>query len=244
MKTPDPRCILLISACISTLAVFIDTVWLLACIFIFTALLGIVLGVNLLSLLHKTRKLLSVIFFIAIMESVFNPNGIVIIHLGRISLLTEGGLLKGTAAFLRMGLVLVSAVFFTLFTNRVMIQGLIQLRIPYEFAFMASVALRFLPVFTEEFQDNITAIQLRGVNFNKIDFKEKIRMYRCVLLPVIYGAIDRAQKLSIAMELRAFRAYSNRTSRFVLKFSFSDYLFMFIMILITAGIFLFDYLFL
>jgi two-component system chemotaxis sensor kinase CheA len=77
--------------------------------------------------------------------------------------------------------------------------------------------LRFLPVFSEEFRDTMIAIQLRGVDLKRIPIRDKIRIYAKIIMPVAYGAADRAQKLSYAMELRAFRAMPERTSRITLK---------------------------
>jgi len=139
--------------------------------------------------------------------------------------------------------VIASASVFTLTTSRCMIQGMVQLKLPYEFAFMASVALRFLPVFTEEFRDAVTAIQLRGVDLKKIRLREKLGIYAAILTPTIYGAVDKAQKLSYAMELRAFRAYPKRTSRFVLHMGAADYVYMIVIPLISAGILTFYYIY-
>jgi energy-coupling factor transport system permease protein len=41
-------------------------------------------------------------------------------------------------------------------------------RIPYEIAFMVSVAIRFLPLLTDEIKNVVTAVQLRGIELDKI----------------------------------------------------------------------------
>lgn len=243
MKKPDPRIMLLISACFSTMGVLIGTVWLLAIVFGCAVLYSLALGAELFMIVKKLKRLLSVIFVIALLESVFNGSGDSIIKIGEMDVLTTGGLLKGTNTLLRMGTVIVSASIFTLTTSRRMIQGLIQLKIPYEFAFMTFIALRFLPVFTEEFTDTITAIQLRGINLKKIPLKQKLKIYIYILTPVVYGAVDKAQKLSYAMELRAFRLYNKRTSRFTLKLKTGDYTYIVIMPIITICIMAYYYLY-
>ncbi len=240
-RIPDPRTMLLMAACLSTLGVLIEETWLLFCVFVFTLLLSAILRVRLMFITKRLRGLISIIIFVALMESAFRAEGRPILALGTLTVLTEGGLLHGADTLLRMGTVIASASIFTLTTSRQMIQGLIQLKIPYVFAFMASVALRFLPVFTEEFRDTLTAIQLRGVNLKKIPFKDKLKIYGCILAPVAYGAVDKAQKLSYAMELRAFRAYPKRTSRFLLKYGAADYVLLIIFPLITAALLAYYY---
>lgn len=62
-------------------------------------------------------------------------------------------------------------------------------------------------------------------------------MITTLLMPVIISAIDKAQKLSYAMELRAFRAYDRRTSRIVLKLEGSDYITMILIVILTGATF-------
>lgn len=243
MKTPDPRVMLFIAACFSTMGVLIQRTLLLLGVLLCCVLFGLMLGADLLILVKRLKGLLGIIVFIALMQSIFLRCGESIVSIGSLKLLTTGGLLMAANTLLRMGTVIASAAIFTLTNSRMMIQGLIQLKVPYEIAFMASVALRFLPVFSEEFRDTITAVQLRGVNVKRIPLREKLKIYGSIIMPVTYGAVDRAQKLSYAMELRAFRAMPKRTSRITLKLSGADYAYMGVFLILTAGVLLFYYLF-
>ena len=226
------------------MGVLIESTWLLACVFAAAVLLNVLLGAKIMRLFKRLRGFLLIIVFVALMQSIFNGGGQTLLSIGKVNILTTEGLLKGANTLLRISTVIASAAIFTLTTSRKMIQGLIQLKIPYEFAFMASVALRFLPVFSQEFKDTIVAIQLRGVNIRKIPLGQKIKMYTSILMPVTYGAVDRAQKLACTMELRAFRAYNKRTSRFVLKLNAADYVYMALLAAITACTLTYYYLFL
>ena len=244
MKTPDPRTMLLCAACFSTMGVLIEQTWLLACVFLAAVLFGIALRAGMMMLLQRFKAFIWVVLFVALMQSIFTAQGQIIVTIGDVAILTTGGLLLAANTLLRIGTVVASASIFTLTTSRRMIQGLVQLKVPYELAFMASVALRFLPVFSEEFRDTVTAIQLRGVDLKKTPLGEKIRLYTSILMPVIYGAVDRAQKLSYSMELRAFRAYPRRTSRVTLCFSRMDYVYLAVIPILTAGILIYYYKFL
>ena len=55
MKPPDPRTMLLIAACLSTMGVLIETTWNLACVFGFTLLLSIALRAKLWFLVKRIR---------------------------------------------------------------------------------------------------------------------------------------------------------------------------------------------
>ena len=234
---------LLIAACFSTMGVLIESTWLLSAVFLFVVLFSTLLGADMGGLLRRLKRLISVIVFVALLQSIFNHQGAALLRIGSVTILTTGGLLLGANTLLRIGTVIASAAIFTLTTSRTMIQGLIQLRIPYELAFMASVALRFLPVFSEEFKDTVTAIQLRGVDLKKIPLKDKIKIYGYIFMPVTYGAVDKAQKLSYAMELRAFRAYTTRTSRFTLVLSGIDYFLITAVPILTAAILTYYYMY-
>jgi energy-coupling factor transport system permease protein len=242
MKTPDPRVMLLIAACFSTMGVIVQHTLLLLGIFLCCVLFGMMLGANVRMLAKKLKGLLGIITFVALMQSIFKRYGNSLVSIGDFELLTTGGLLMAANTLLRMGTVIASAAVFTLTTSRMMIQGLIQLKVPYEIAFMSSVALRFLPVFSEEFRDTLTAIQLRGVDIKRIPLGQKLKTYGSIIMPVTYGAVDRAQKLSYAMELRAFRAMPKRTSRITLKLSAADYVYMGAFLILTAGVLLYYYL--
>ena len=244
MKRPDPRIMLLIAACFSTMGVLIETTWLLAAVFAFVVLFSAALGAQMMMLVRRLRGLLAFIIVIALLQSVFNPTGETLVRIGSVNIVTTGGLLMAASTLLRIGTVIASASIFTLTTSRHMIQGLVQLKVPYELAFMASVALRFLPVFTEQFRDAVTAIQLRGVDLKKTRLREKIGLYAVIITPTIYGAVDKAQKLSYAMELRAFRAYPKRTSRFLLHMGAADYAYMVAIPLASAGILMLYYIYL
>ncbi len=239
MKELDPRTMLFIAACFSTLGVLIEKTWLLAIVFLFIVVFVKCLGADLMILVKRLKGLIYIILFVALMESVFNGEGVALIAFNGVKVITVGGLLKCTNTLLRVGCVVASAAIFTLTTTRKMMQGLIQLNVPYEIAFMTMIALRFLPVFSNEFKDTFLAIQLRGVNINKIKLKEKIDMCLYMIMPVTFSAIDKAQKLSYAMELRAFRAYPNRTSLMRLTMKTHDYLYIIMISLVSASTFIY-----
>ena len=235
-KTLDPRTKLVMVLCLSSLAVFIQNIYVLVGVLLVSFLISVILKANLFPAFKQVRKLLLLIVIVALAQSLFAPAGKTIVTLGTFSLLTTGGLIKGAEFILRMAVIVVSATIVATSNYRETVQGLVQWKIPYEIAFMVSVAIRFLPMLTEEIRDVMLAIQLRGVELEKIPFNKKLKIYSYILTPIVVGTVMKAEKLAAAMETRAFRAYPQRTSYMTLKMAAVDYLLISFSILAAVSI--------
>lgn len=99
-----------------------------------------------------------------------------------------------------------------------------QSRIPYEFCFAFTTAVRFVPVLAVEAQTIMDAQKSRGLELEKGNFLKRIRNYVPILIPLIVGAIRRSLELAEAMESRAFGAKKHRTSLYVLRLKRADYI--------------------
>jgi len=97
-----------------------------------------------------------------------------------------------------------------------------QSRVPYEFAFAFTTAVRFVPVLAEEAQTIMDAQKARGLELEKGGFLKRIRNYVPVLIPLIVSAIRRSLELAEAMESRAWGATKKRTNLYALKFLRGD----------------------
>jgi energy-coupling factor transport system permease protein len=107
-----------------------------------------------------------------------------------------------------------------------------QTRVPYEFAFAFTTAVRFVPVLAEEAQTIMDAQKARGLELEKGGFLKRIRNYVPVLIPLIVSAIRRSLELAEAMESRAWGATKKRTNLYALKFHRGD----FALLAITVGV--------
>ena len=107
-----------------------------------------------------------------------------------------------------------------------------QTRVPYEFAFAFTTAVRFVPVLAEEAQTIMDAQKARGLELEKGGFLKRIRNYVPVLIPLIVSAIRRSLELAEAMESRAWGATKKRTNLYALKLHRGD----FVLLAITIGI--------
>lgn len=107
-----------------------------------------------------------------------------------------------------------------------------QTRVPYEFVFAFTTAVRFVPVLAEEAQTIMDAQKARGLELERGNFLKRIRNYIPILIPLIIGAIRRSLELAEAMESRAWGATKKRTNLYVLKMHRGDL----VLIVITLGI--------
>ena len=96
-------------------------------------------------------------------------------------------------------------------------------RVPYEFAFAFTTAVRFVPVLAEEAQTIMDAQKARGLELEKGGLLKRIRNYVPVLIPLIVSAIRRSLELAEAMESRAWGATKKRTNLYALKLHRGDY---------------------
>ncbi len=107
-----------------------------------------------------------------------------------------------------------------------------QTRVPYEFSFAFTTAVRFVPVLAEEAQTIMDAQKARGLELEKGSFMKRIRNYVPVLIPLIVSAIRRSLELAEAMESRAWGATKKRTNLYVLKLRGGD----FALLAVTVGL--------
>jgi energy-coupling factor transport system permease protein len=87
---------------------------------------------------------------------------------------------------------------------------------------MSGIALRFIPVFREEFTQRLNAIAMRGIVIKKLPFIKKIKLYGYLISPTVASCFVRSEELSRSMVSRGFRASKNRTMFREMKFTARD----------------------
>jgi len=220
----DPRAIIISQVFITLTAVLVPDLIVMTAVLGCVCLLVFLLGINPLRIFLKLKRFLIIFISLIFLQSIFNRSGIVLVSIGNVALLTSGGLTGGLVVFLRLGILLMSGAAVASFGVRRGIQALIQLKIPYEIAFMVCIAIYFIPLLSGEMRDALTAIQLRGIDFKRISFRRRVRVYTYLFLPVVGSAVLKAQDIAAGIELRGFRAYPTRTSLIILRMRLSDYL--------------------
>ena len=230
-RESDPRAVIFANIAASAVGLFVRDLLVLLAALACTAAFAWLLGAEPLRVIIKLRRLLVIIAGAALLQSMFVRAGDILVQAGGFVLLTSGGLTGGALVLLRMSILLMSGAAISSCGARRNIQALVQLKLPYELAFMVCVGLHFIPVLAQELQDSLIAVQLRGVDLRNIAVRKRVQVYTYILLPAMGSAIVKAQDLAASIELRGFRAYAGRTSLIRLKMRALDY----IIIALSAG---------
>ncbi|MDR1950041.1 MAG: energy-coupling factor transporter transmembrane protein EcfT [Spirochaetaceae bacterium] len=231
----DPRTKLL-SLLLLTLVVFIvNRPFVIAAIMFTLIALWFAAGMPFAKLKSYIKVLFWLIIFITLVQMIFGPGTNYIVKPlipkgapligGRGSLKWEGiflGLLIG----LRLVTLMMLTPMLTMTTKvHILALGLTRLGMHYKGAYITTAAINLLPVFEEDARAIMEAQKLRGLRaFEEGTFFDKLRAYPAIALPLIIGAMRRAQMMGAAMDARAFGAYPVKNSLETIKMSFRDYI--------------------
>lgn len=109
-----------------------------------------------------------------------------------------------------------------------------QLKIPYEYAFMFTAGLRFIPDFIEENRAVAEAQACRGLAMEGNFFK-KVHRYMSIVRPLMLRSLGRSETMALSLELRGFGG-ARRTFMESVAPKGMDYVFFVLMALVTAGV--------
>ncbi len=108
-----------------------------------------------------------------------------------------------------------------------------QMHVPYEYAFMFTAGLRFVPDFMEENRAVAEAQACRGLALEGNFFK-KIHRYLSIVRPLMLRSLGRSETMALSLELRGFGS-KNRTFLDSVAPKGMDYAFM----VLAAGVTIF-----
>lgn len=169
--------------------------------------------------------------------------GEVLLGLGPLKISREG-LTAGVLIFLRLSLLILAASLLTLTTSPIsltaglesMLSPLQRLGLPaHELAMMMTIALRFIPTLLQEAQSLLRAQRSRGARFSAGGPANWARSLLPLFVPLIAGALRRAEDLATAMEARCYRGGANRTRIRGLAFNSLDYAAGVVVLAVLAG---------
>jgi len=187
--------------------------------------------------IFKTLTLLAA--FIIAVQALFGPGDSYIVKpvfMGWGSI-TQEGLILGILISCRLAVLLLILPIFTETTPPGKISGgLCALGLNYRVAFIVSTAFNLIPVFKDEALTIMDAQKLRGAR------KFGIRAYTAFLLPLMLGAMRKAQVSSVSMDSRAFGVYNTRTWIEKPGMKKGDWLFLASCLVFSAGLLFFNYL--
>lgn len=89
--------------------------------------------------------------------------------------------------------------------------GLRRLGVPYLVGFTLTLAFRLVPVFFESAMTIVQAQRCRGLDLRRGGWLARVRRFAPVIVPVFIGALRRADRMAMALELRGFNSGRPRT---------------------------------
>ncbi len=89
-------------------------------------------------------------------------------------------------------------------------------------ALIMSIALRFIPILTDETQRIMNAQKARGADFESGNIFERIKAIVPILIPLLISAFRRADELGDAMDARCYTGSTVRTKYKQLTFTWRD----------------------
>lgn len=110
-----------------------------------------------------------------------------------------------------------------------------HLHLPYRIGYTALAAYRFVPRFGHELETIRKAHRVRGMHPGRGPIAS-LRRSAGYVVPLLAGAIRHAERVSLAMDARAFGAKDTRTERYDVPFRARDWCFMLAFWLATAGL--------
>ena len=217
----DPRTKLYMAVLLFVLTVMFSQVIILAIIFL--SLVLVLTVARSVGAWFRTLKALSfILIFIVIVDSVVMSAQQVQYPLGY-ALTTIVRLLDIMACF---------SIFFLTVHPDDFAQALIQLHVPFDFAFTLAMATRYVPTLAQVAQMIIDAQMSRGLELQKGNIVRQIRNYVPILIPLIVSSIRRAFSVAESLESRAFGSTKRRTYLHMLKMAKKDW---FVVLVITLG---------
>jgi energy-coupling factor transport system permease protein len=125
---------------------------------------------------------------------------------------SPAGLAYGISMGLKLGTFFVCGIVF-LATTRVeeLARALRALRVPYHFGFTLTLAVRLVPVFFNAALTVHEAQRCRGLDFGRGSLVGRMRQYAGLIVPVFLGALRRADRMAMALEVRGFNSDRLRT---------------------------------
>ena len=110
------------------------------------------------------------------------------------------------------------------------------IRVPvHEIAMMMSIALRFIPILSEETDKIMKAQQARGASFTEGNVFQRAKSLVPILVPLFVSAFRRAGDLAMAMEARCYHGGAGRTRMYPLEYKRLDFISYLLLILYLVG---------
>ena len=203
-------------------------------------------GVKFSSLLRSIKAIVFLLVFTATLNLLFY-SGEKVLFSWWIITITEEAVYFTIFLAVRLFLLVLSSTLLTLTTTPValtdgiesLLKPLKWIRFPvHELALIMSIALRFIPILTDETGRIMNAQKARGADFETGGLIKRIKAIIPVLIPLLISAFRRADELGDAMDARCYSGSRVRTKYKKLTLSWRDLIAAILLASLFAGVIL------
>ena len=175
-------------------------------------------------------KAILVIILFTVFFQVFFTKGTPLVKVWKLTI-TREGLINAAFMLARLVFLIMGSSLMTLTTTpNDLTDGLEKslgflkiIKVPiHEFAMIMSIALRFIPILTEETDKIMKAQMARGADFETGGLIKKAKAMVPLLVPLMISAFRRAGDLATAMEARCYNGGEGRTKLRPLRYKARD----------------------
>jgi energy-coupling factor transport system permease protein len=157
-----------------------------------------------------TKGVLGFAFAIFIAQVLFNHTGEEAYSIAFLSA-TTGGISTGiTIAGKFLCLIMMSWMLIATTKPSDLSSSLMSVRMPYRYAYLPALAMRFVPIFQFELNSVREAQTVRGLRLDK-SVKGLIRSAKYTVLPMFFSAMFKVNSLAASMTGRGFGGHADRT---------------------------------
>lgn len=215
-----------------------------ACAFVFL-LIAIFSGVPFSALLRSVKGVLFLLLFVTVLNLFFYDGETV--WQWRFIVITKEAVYYTIFLAVRLFLLVLGSSLLTLTTTPVSLADGIEsllsplklVRFPvHELALIMSIALRFIPILTDETGRIMNAQKARGADFETGGFIKRVKAIIPILIPLLISAFRRADELGDAMDARCYSGSKVRTKYKKLTFGWRDFVAFILVAALLAGVIL------
>ena len=245
----DPRVKIIFMLLVSTAIFTVKSILIAGLVLILMVIFWFVARLPLKLLMSFMKVLLWIIFFLFVVQAIFYPGETPLIKplipigkgFGQITL--EGILFAVLLALRLMAMMIMFPLVSFTTSMQSFALGMVKMGLPYKLAYTMTTALNLVPILQMETGVIVDAQRLRAMkSFEKGKLGEKLRAYPALVTPLVIGSMRRAQLMAVAMDSRAFGASKTRTYLEDEHMQARDWVFLFLSLLITAGMIASNYL--
>lgn len=243
----DPRAKLLFSIFYIVVLFFAKSAASFGFALLFTAVLILLSGVPMKSVLRSVKPLLFIIMFTAVLNIFWTVGDNLLFEWKFIKIYREGVIFAVFMAVRIILLVVGMTVSLTYTTTPIaltdgieaLLAPLKKVKVPvHDFAMMMTIAMRFIPTLIEETDKIMDAQKARGADFESGGLVKKAKALIPILIPLFVSSFKRADDLAVAMECRCYRGGEGRTKLKQLKYGACDIWLMLLALVFVIGIIL------